>query len=399
MSATIGPARFAERLARTQAAVAHSGSAAMLVGVGPELEWLVGYPAVGHERLNLLVVPPAGPLTFVGPRLEVAAAEQAPGLAAGSVRLVTWEESDDPYLLVPPLLRGPDPGPKAAARPEAAARPGTAAGRILVSDGLRAAFLLGLQGVLGRARWGLASALLAPLRRSKDADELILMREAAEAADRVIEAVAAGPVVGRTEAEVAREVRERLVDEGHDSAEFAIVASGPNSASPHHGPGERVIRGGEPLLLDIGGRRAGYCSDTTRTFWVAAEDGAAPPDGFVEIYRLTEEAQAAARATVRPGISFAALDAEARDRISAGGHGRHFIHRLGHGIGLEVHEEPYVIGGNDDLARVGDTFSIEPGIYLDGRYGVRIEDVVVVTPDGGQSLNTTERRLRIIAGS
>ncbi|HZW01919.1 MAG TPA: Xaa-Pro peptidase family protein [Candidatus Deferrimicrobium sp.] len=399
MSATIGPARFAERLARAQAAVAHSGSAAMLVGVGPELEWLVGYPAVGHERLNLLVVPPAGPLTFVGPRLEAAAAEQAPGLAAGSVRLMTWEESDDPYLLVPPLLPDPDAGPEAVARPEAAARPEAVAGRILVSDGLRAAFLLGLQGVLGRARWGLASALLAPLRRSKDADELILMREAAEAADRVIEAIAAGPVVGRTEAEVAREVRERLVDEGHDSAEFAIVASGPNSASPHHGPGERVIRGGEPLLLDIGGRRAGYCSDTTRTFWVAAEDGAAPPDGFVEIHRLTEEAQAAARATVRPGISFAALDAEARDRISAGGHGRHFIHRLGHGIGLEVHEEPYVIGGNDDLARVGDTFSIEPGIYLEGRYGVRIEDVVVVVPDGGQSLNTTERSLRIIAGS
>ena len=393
MSATIGPARFAERLARAQAAVADAGSAAMLVGVGPELEWLVGYAAVGHERLNLLVVPPAGPLTFVGPRLEAAAAEQAPGLAAGSVRLVTWEESDDPYLLVPPLLPDPDPdaGLGADAGPEAAS------GRILVSDGLRAAFLLGLQGVLGRARWGLASALLATLRRSKDADELILMREAAEAADRVIEAITAGPVVGRTEAEVAREVRERLVDEGHDSAEFAIVASGPNSASPHHGPGERVIRGGEPLLLDIGGRRAGYCSDTTRTFWVAAEDGAAPPDGFVEIHRLTEEAQAAARAAVRPGVSFAALDAAARDRISAGGHGRHFIHRLGHGIGLEVHEEPYVISGNDDLARVGDTFSIEPGIYLEGRYGVRIEDVMVVAPDGGHSLNSTERSLRIIA--
>lgn len=393
MSATIGPARFAERLARAQEAVAHAGSAAMLVGVGPELEWLVGYPAVGHERLNLLVVPPAGPLTFVGPRLEAAAAEQAPGLAAGGVRLVTWEERDDPYLLLPPLLPDSNADRAAAAGPEAAA------GRILVSDGLRAAFLLGLQGVLGRARWGLASALLAPLRRSKDDDELVLMREAAEAADRVIEAIATGPVIGRTEADVAREVRERLVDEGHDTAEFAIVASGPNSASPHHGPGERVIHGGEPLLLDIGGRCAGYCSDTTRTFWVAAEDGAAPPADFVEVHRLTEEAQAAARAAVRPGISFAALDAAARDRISAAGHGRRFIHRLGHGIGLEVHEEPYVISGNDDLARAGDTFSIEPGIYLEGRYGVRIEDVVVVVPDGGQSLNATERSLRVITGS
>ena len=163
----------------------------MLVGVGPELEWLVGYPAVGHERLNLLVVPPAGPLTFVGPRLEAAAAEQAPGLAAGSVRLVTWEERDDPYLLVPPLLS--EPMLVAALASEAAAGPEAAAGRILVSDGLRAAFLLGLQGVLAVRRWGLASALLAPLRRSKDADELALMRAAAEAADRVIEAIAAGP--------------------------------------------------------------------------------------------------------------------------------------------------------------------------------------------------------------
>jgi Xaa-Pro aminopeptidase len=386
VSTTIGPARFAERLAHAQQSVAQQGARALLVGVVPELEWLVGYAAVGHERLNLLVVPPSGPATFVGPRLEAAAAGQAPGLSTGSVRSITWQETDDPYRLVPPLL---------AATPPIA----SGSGEVLVSDGLRAAFVLSLQSALGDGvRWGLASSLLAPLRRSKDAEELALMQEAAAAADRVIEAVAAGPLVGRTEADVAREVRQRLVDEGHDTADFAIVASGPHSASPHHEPDARVIRGGEPLLLDIGGRRRGYCSDTTRTFWVAGDGDEAPDPDFLSIHRLTEEAQAEARAAVRPGLAYAALDGVARDRIRAGGQGDRFIHRLGHGIGLEVHEEPYVVSSNQDRLRIGDTFSIEPGIYLEGRYGVRIEDVVVVTPDGGRSLNATERRLRVIAG-
>jgi Xaa-Pro aminopeptidase len=390
VSTAISASRFAERLAEAQEAVAREGAAAMLVGVGPDLEWLAGYAAVGHERLNLLAIVPGRPPTFIGPRLELAAARQAPGLAAGSVQLQAWEETDDPYALMPPLLRLPPPS----------RAPGLTAPdpRILVSDGLRAAFLLGLQGVLPDASWGLASSALAPLRRVKDAQELALLQAAAEAADRVIEAVAGGRLIGRSEADVAREVRERLVDEGHDRAEFAIVASGPHSASPHHEPGERVIRGGEPLLLDIGGRRAGYCSDTTRTFWVAGDDDAAPEADFVEIHRLTERAQAAARAAVRPGVSFASIDAAARDLISAAGYGERFIHRLGHGIGLEVHEEPYVISSNMDAAEVGSTFSVEPGIYLEGRHGVRIEDIVCCTPDGGLSLNTTERGLRVVPG-
>jgi Xaa-Pro aminopeptidase len=386
VSRAISVTRFEERLARAQAAVARDRLDCLLVGVGPDLLWLVGYEAVGHERLNLLVIPPSGSPTFVGPRLELAAATEAPGLASGQVHLQTWEETEDPYLLVPALL------------PALATRSPEPPGRVLVSDGLRAAFLLGLQAVLPGVAWGVASAVLASLRRSKDAEELALLGAAAEAADRVIEAIAAGPLVGRSEADVAAEVRRRLVDEGHDTAEFAIVASGPHSASPHHEPGSRTIRAGEPLLLDIGGRRAGYCSDTTRTLWVTADDGAAPDDAFVEIHRLTERAQAAARAAVRPGISFAALDAAARDIITDAGHGAHFIHRLGHGIGLEVHEDPYVVSSNDDLAQVGDTFSVEPGIYLEGRFGVRIEDVMCCTSEGGRSLNATDRGLRVVAG-
>ena len=380
MTDPISPARYGERTLRAKAAVAQAGASALLVGVGPELEWLTGYAAHGGERLNLLVIPADGDVAYVSPRLEAPAALAAPGLAEGRVRLETWEETDDPYLLVPGLLPPREPL------------------RLLVSDGLRAQFVLGLQTVLPGAGWGLASSVLAPLRRVKDAQEIELLRAAAHAADRAIERVIDGPLVGRTEADVARDVRDALIDEGHDTAGFWIVASGPNSASPHHEPGDRVIEPGEPLLLDIGGRRAGYNSDITRTVWIAGVDEPGPDETFRRIYELTAAGQAAAREAVRPGVSFEALDAAARTVITAGGYGDRFIHRLGHGIGLEVHEEPYAVQGNSETAVAGNTFSCEPGIYLEGRYGVRIEDAVVCTADGGESLNEAPRELRIVSG-
>ena len=380
MTDAISPARHAERMLRARAAVAEAGASALLVGVGPELEWLTGYAAHGGERLNLLVLPAEGEAAYVSPRLEAPAALAAPGLADGRVRLETWDETDDPYLLVPGLLPPREPL------------------RALVSDGLRAQFVLGLQAVLPGAGWGLASSVLAPLRRVKDAEEIALLRAAAHAADRAIERIVSGPLVGRTEADVAKDVRDALVAEGHDTAEFWIVASGPNSASPHHEPSDRVIGAGEPLLLDIGGRRAGYFSDITRTVWIAGEDGAGPDPTFRAIYELTAAGQAAARDAVRPGISFEALDAAAREVITDGGYGDAFIHRLGHGIGLEVHEEPYAVAGNAELTLAGNTFSCEPGIYLEGRYGVRIEDAVVCTPEGGDSLNEAPRALRVVPG-
>ena len=263
---------------------------------------------------------------------------------------------------------------------------------------MRAAFLLGLQDTLADGSFELASASLGSLRGVKDADEIELLRAAAQAADRVIDAVSSGRLVGRTEADIAREARERLVDEGHDTAEFAIVASGPNSASPHHEAGDRVVRAGEPLLFDIGGRRDGYCSDTTRTFWVAHADGAAPDARFAEIHRVVERAQAAARAAVRPGVAFEDLDATARAVIEAAGYGEQFFHRLGHGIGLEVHEEPYLVSGNAALTVARNAFSIEPGIYLEGSFGVRIEDIVVCTSDGIEALNRTPRELLVVSG-
>ena len=205
--------------------------------------------------------------------------------------------------------------------------------------------------------------------------------------------------MGRTEADVSREVRERLLAEGHEVAEFAIVASGPNSASPHHDAGDRVIQAGEPIVLDIGGALDGYCSDTTRTLWVTGGDAdRGPTPEFREMFDLLRTAQAAATAAVRPGVACEAVDAAARTVITDGGHGPDFFHRVGHGIGLETHEDPYMVEGNSEPLREGMAFSVEPGIYLAERYGSRIEDIVICGPDGPDTLNESSRDLWVVAG-
>jgi Xaa-Pro aminopeptidase len=226
--------------------------------------------------------------------------------------------------------------------------------------------------------------------------EIELLRRAAHAADRVVAQIAAGRLVGRTEADVSREVRERLIVEGHEAASFAIVASGPNSASPHHEASDRVIQPGDPIVLDIGGTADGYGSDITRMLWVTGGDDAhAPEPEFLAVFELVRAANAAATAAVRPGIACEALDEVARRVIGDGGHGAEFIHRLGHGIG---HEDPYLVAGNREAMRPGYAFSIEPGIYLAGRFGVRIEDIVVCTDTGADILNQASRELLVVTG-
>ena len=253
--------------------------------------------------------------------------------------------------------------------------------------------VLGLQRAMPDASFGLATEVLRALRMAKDPDEIELLRLAAHAADRVIDQIAAGPLVGRTEIEVSREVRERLLAEGHDLAEFAIVAAGPDSASPHHDATDRVIEAGEPIVLDIGGSLGGYTSDTTRTLWVTGGDPAkGPTPEFRTLFEVLETAQAAAVAAVRPGVSCEAIDATARSLISDAGFGPAFLHRTGHGIGLEVHEEPYIVAGNEEPLQSGFAFSVEPGIYLAGRYGARIEDIVVCGPDGSGCAERLEPR-------
>jgi Xaa-Pro aminopeptidase len=334
---------------------------------------------------------------LVVPRLELASARECTAAQAGLIDLITWEETEDPFELIARLLDESD------SRPEIQLGAlGGAWGRLgglLVSDRLWATFLLRLQAQVPDAAFGLASTLMSDLRAIKDAEEIELLRKAAQAADRTVTKVAGGRLVGRTEADIAREVRERLLDEGHDEAAFWIVGSGPNSASPHHEPGERVVQAGEPLLLDIGGRVEGYGSDITRTFWVTGDGDGGPTDEFRGLYDILQTAQETSTSAARAGVPAQDVDAAGRKVIDDGGFGPNFIHRTGHGIGLEGHEDPYIVAGNDRPLEVGNAFSIEPGIYIDGRYGARIEDIVVCTADGPESLNRASRDLVVVRGT
>ena len=377
----VQPSRYAERIDRAGGIVERDGIDALLVAVGPDLRYLCGYEAMPLERLTMLVVLPGSDgVHLVVPRLEAAAAK------AGSrtlLPIVTWEETDDPYAVVAGLVRSRGDGGL----------------RVAVSDRLWAMHLLRLQGALAGATFSSATKVLRELRMVKDEDEVALLRLAAQAADRVVAQIAAGPLVGRTEADVAAEVRQRLIAEGHEEAHFAIVGSGPNSASPHHEASERVIRAGEPIVLDIGGTLSGYGSDITRTLWVTGGDPANGPDEqFRHLFGVLQTAQERATRAVRPGFACEGVDATARTVIDAEGYGENFFHRTGHGIGLEGHEDPYLVAGNAEPLAEGMAFSVEPGIYLPGRYGARIEDIVVCGADGPISLNEAPRDLYVVSG-
>ncbi|HUQ44252.1 MAG TPA: Xaa-Pro peptidase family protein [Candidatus Limnocylindria bacterium] len=374
----------ARRLERARAGLRKHGAGALLVGIGADLEYLTGYAAHPLERLTMLVLAPDGEPLLVTPTLEAMGASLAPAMAIGAVRVLPWDETDNPHRLVAQHL----------------AKCSVPAGsRLLISDRLWAMHVLALRAVLPEMQLGLASEVLRELRMAKAEDEVAALRAAAHAADRVVAQIAGGRLVGRTEADVSREVRERLLAEGHATAEFGIVAAGANSASPHHAASDRVIEAGEPIVLDIGGTLDGYCSDTTRTLWVT---GGAPSKGptseFLEIFGLVRAAQAAASEAVRPGAGCAELDEVARSIIREGGYGDAFFHRLGHGIGLEGHEDPYLVASSEDVLAPGYAFSIEPGIYLAGRYGVRIEDIVVCGEGGPDVLNVSSRDLWVVNG-
>jgi Xaa-Pro aminopeptidase len=372
----IPPERFMHRLERAADVAAAAGLDALFVGVGSDLRYLTGYEAMPLERLTVLVVRPRREPVLVVPRLERGAAEAG---VRTPLEIATWDETDDPYALAVGDME---------------------ATRVALSDTMLAMHVLRLQSTLTRdVEYSVASAVLRDLRMVKDADEIALLGLAAQAADRVVAQIAAGRLVGRTEADVAREVRERLIAEGHDEAHFAIVGSGPNSASPHHEASDRVIEAGEPIVLDIGGTLGGYGSDITRTLWVTGGDPAARPDErFRHLFAVLYGAQAAATREARTGTACAAVDAAARAPIEAEGYGDAFFHRTGHGIGLEGHEEPYLVAGNDLPLRPGMAFSVEPGIYLPGVYGARIEDIVVCGEDGPIVLNEAPRELYVVEG-
>jgi Xaa-Pro aminopeptidase len=364
----------ADRLARAHKAVADAGVDALMVTPGPDLRYLVGYDAIPLERLTCLVLRPDRDPVLVVPTLERPAALASPVGGAG-LDVRDWGETEDPIALVAGLV-GPD------------------ARRIALSDQMWAEKVLKLRAALPAAEQVAAGPVLSELRIRKSPEEVDALRDAAGAIDRVHARMGMWLRAGRTEREVARDVAEAIVAEGHQRVDFVIVASGPNGASPHHEVSDRTIAPGDPVVVDIGGTTAaGYCSDSTRTYAVGE-----PPAEFRQLHDVLEQAQRAACDAVRPGVAAQDVDRAARDRITEAGYGELFVHRTGHGIGTETHEEPYVVAGNARALEPGMAFSVEPGIYVAGRFGARIEDIVVVTAAGVERLNERPRELVVLEG-
>ncbi|MGH2445155.1 MAG: M24 family metallopeptidase [Candidatus Limnocylindria bacterium] len=360
-----------DRLARAAAAAAERGVEALLITPSPDYRYLLGYRAPAMERLTCLIVRADGAPALVLPRLEEPLARHRLGDLVDEIEIVAWDETDDPIRLVQTIV-------------------GSAL-RIGVQDQMWARFALRLGAALDPAQLVEAGPTLSSLRRVKSPDEVGRLRAAAAAADEAMGGITAERLSGRTEAEVSAHVRTLLQAAGHETADFAIVASGPNSASPHHEAGERVIERGDAIVLDIGGALDGYCSDTSRTAFV----GEPHPD-FAALFAVLREAQAAACQAVRPGVPAAEIDAVARNVIGEAGYGDAFIHRTGHGIGLETHEEPYIVASNAEPLVAGNAFSVEPGIYIRDTWGARIEDIVVCTEAGGERLNTSSTELYVV---
>lgn len=358
--------RYVNRWRRAQDLAASEGIDALLVTPGADLRYLTGYAALPLERLTCLVLPSSGDPTLIVPALEASAAK-ASGV---DIALATWGELDDPFALVSDLV-------------------GDAA-TIGLDDHMWASRVFALKAVLPRARQVLAGPLVQQLRIRKAPDEITALREAGQAIDRVHARMGEWLRPGRTEREVGADIARAIIDEGHETVDFVIVGSGPNGASPHHELSDRVIQVGDPVVIDIGGtNHAGYCSDSTRNYLA----GGTVPSAYAEFYDVLQSAQQAQLEHAGPGVTAESLDAVGRTIIAEAGFGERFIHRTGHGIGQETHEEPYIVEGSALVLEEGMAFSIEPGIYLEGQFGARIEDIVVCTADGVEVLNNQPREL------
>lgn len=364
---------YAQRLHAAQKAAADKGIDLLLIGTGPYFAYLTGSWVSSHERLTVLVVPQQGNAWIVAPNTDITDIKAAP-VDELDVELRGWNDGENPYEFA---LRGAGDG----------------LGKVALGQSLTADHVLRFQNLLPHASYELATYALAELFTRKDEAEIAELRKAGHAIDAVHAQVPQLLQAGRTEAEVAHEL-EKLILQEHSVIDFVIVGSGPNGANPHHSFSDRELAEGEPVVVDIGGTLpSGYHSDCTRTYVVGGDISKAPQD-FQDAYAVLADAQAAARAAAHPGSTAADIDAITREAISAAGWGDYFVHRTGHGIGLSTHEEPFIMEGNDLALEEGMAFSIEPGIYLEGKWGMRLEDIVVLTNDGYESLNQAPRDVR-----
>jgi Xaa-Pro dipeptidase len=370
---------FTDRLVRLAELAGVSGADAVLITPGPDLAYFIGHSIGSHERLTCLVVPAGGAPSLLVPTLE------RPGWAGSPVERMDvaigiWTDGQDPYAALAGLL--------------------PADARVLAVDyHMPAVHALNAQAIVPGSELTLAGETIAQLRMRKSADEVAALAAAGAAIDRVQGRVGEWLRPGRTENEVAADIAAAIVAEGHERPDFVIVGSGPNGASPHHEASDRVIEPGDVVVIDIGGPMpSGYFSDCTRTYVAGSAAGGAVPDRVREVYELVRRAQAAGVAAVRPGVTAESVDAASRSVIDDAGFGEYFITRTGHGIGLEVLEHPYMVAGNSIPLEVGMAFSVEPGIYLPGEFGVRIEDIVVVGESGALLMNNAPTELVVVGG-
>jgi Xaa-Pro aminopeptidase len=361
---------FAHRMERAAKQAGDAGLGGILVTPGPDLVYFTGYtPVAITERITMLAIPASGDPAMIVPILERPDAEEAPG--APAVAVSDWTDGSDPYEATAELL---DPR-----------------GRYAISDSAWAMHVLGLQRTLPESSYVSITSALPMLRAVKDEDELERLTAAGAAADASFEDIVGVRFAGRPETEIGADLADFLRAHGHAEVDFTVVGSGPNGANPHHELGDRVIQDGDMVVLDFGGIKDGYGSDTTRSVHVGE-----PTDEEREVHDIVRAAQQAGFEAVRPGAACQDVDRAARKVIADAGYGEYFIHRTGHGIGLTTHEPPYMIEGETLPLEPGMCFSIEPGIYLPGRFGVRIEDIVTVAEDGGRRLNNTNRELQIV---
>ena len=362
------PPHLAARRSRAASRLRERAIDALLLTPSSDLLYLSGYGISASERLTCLVLTASGEARLVVPALEAPRASAA----LDDVALVTWGETDDPMALVRELVPG-------------------VARRLALADQMWAAFVLRFARAFPGAELLPASDVLRPLRVRKDETELAALRDAGAAADRAFERLAREVrFAGRREREVARELDAILLEEGHDGVRFDIVASGPNGASPHHETGDRVIADGDVVVCDFGGAVRGYGSDITRTVFVGS---AAIPEEVRRVHDAVRRAQKAGYAAARAGVAAQEVDRAARRVIAEAGYGASFLHRTGHGIGLDGHEHPYLVEGNAEPLEPSMAFSIEPGIYLAGKFGVRLEDIAALTPRGAEPYNRVDRGL------
>ena len=368
-----------DRVHAARAVADELGIDALVVTPGADLRYLCGYDAHAMERLTALAVPRRGEPFLVVPRLEAPMIGASPAGTLG-LEVLAWDETDDSFAVLAGAVT---------------ARLGAAPTRVAVGSRTWAEHALGIQRALAGSVLELAGPVIDRLRMVKTPAEVDELARAGAAIDRVHARMGEWLRVGRTEAEVGADIAAAILAEGHVAVDFTIVGSGPNGASPHHELSDRVVRAGDVVVVDIGGETAtGYRSDCTRTYLV----GGVAARSLRDWYGVLQRAQAAAVAAVRPGVTCAQVDAAAREVIAAAGWGEQFIHRTGHGIGLDTHEAPYMVAGNDLPLEPGMAFSVEPGIYLAGRYGARIEDIVVCTDDGVRTLNNGPRGLVELPG-